>query len=397
MALTDLWMSAREQIEDKQIHQIIAFAGSGRLADGNEASREFRQFLSQVPSGHLARYANECLTDKFEGSGFALQDIINEAGRRLEFEVQNGRYRGTSGDAIGFDGLWRSPDGHTIVAEVKTTDAYRIDLNTVAGYRRAIIKAGGATEDQSSILMVVGRQDTGDLEAQIRGSRYAWDIRLISVDALFHLLSLKEEVGDPSTLRKVRDILIPREYTKLDSIIDIMFSTARMSGQMTQVVGSAVGDENGVDADTEPTVTRLAPAGFHSACVARIQKVVGKPLVKKSRTGYLSPDGTVALYCLVSAERQKGGTSFFWFAFYPYQREQLQALGEAYLALGCGSEQTILLVPFSEMAPWVETLWTTERNGSLYWHVQIYVEDDRYMLHRKRAYPRLDLTQHLLR
>jgi len=34
------------------------------------------------------------------------------------------------------------------------------------------------------VLIVVGRQDTGELEAQIRGSRHAWDIRLISAEAL---------------------------------------------------------------------------------------------------------------------------------------------------------------------------------------------------------------------
>ena len=46
----------------------------------------------------------------------------------------------------------------------------------------------------SSILIVVGRDDTGELEAQVRGSRHAWDIRLISADALVKLVNLKETV-----------------------------------------------------------------------------------------------------------------------------------------------------------------------------------------------------------
>jgi len=116
-----------------------------------------------------------------------LQDLVNELGRRLDYKVTNGRYQGTS-TQIGFDGIWTSPEGHTIVAEVKTTDTYRIALDSIAGYRQKLLAAKTFSEP-SSILILVGRQDTGELEAQIRGSRHAWDIRLISVDALLKLVS----------------------------------------------------------------------------------------------------------------------------------------------------------------------------------------------------------------
>lgn len=76
------------------------------------------------------------------------------------------------------------------------------------------------------MLIVVGRQDTGDLEAQIRGSRHAWDIRLISVDGLLRLMTLKEELEDPRTLQKIHNILFPMEFTKLDEIVNLVFSTA---------------------------------------------------------------------------------------------------------------------------------------------------------------------------
>jgi hypothetical protein len=38
----------------------------------------------------------------------------NELGRRLDYTITNGRYQGTT-NAIGFDGLWTSPDGHAII------------------------------------------------------------------------------------------------------------------------------------------------------------------------------------------------------------------------------------------------------------------------------------------
>ncbi len=133
MSLSDLWLTSRAQLEDKQVHQIIAFAGTGQLNDGGPASREFREFLSLVPSAILERYADECLRECFPSSGFALQDIVNQVGRRLGYSVNDGRYRGISGQ-VGLDGLWRFPDGHTVIVEVKTTDAYRIDLQKIANH-----------------------------------------------------------------------------------------------------------------------------------------------------------------------------------------------------------------------------------------------------------------------
>jgi hypothetical protein len=189
-----------------------------------------------VPSHFLDRYVDECLKDRFDESGLALQDIINEVGRRLDFDVTFGRYRGTQGQ-IGFDGLWAITDGKVIVVEVKTTDTYRIDLNTIAGYRRALVQAGRMTEEKSSILIVVGRNDTGDLEAQVRGSRYAWDIRLISAEALLRLLHIKETVDDPLTVRRIRDVLTPQEYTRVDGIIDLIFTTAEDVRQETEGAG----------------------------------------------------------------------------------------------------------------------------------------------------------------
>jgi hypothetical protein len=217
MALTELWKTAHKEIQDKHVQQVIGFAGDGKLRDGGNASKEFRDFLALVPSNFLSRYANDCLTDKFDNSGLALQDVINEVGTRLGFRVEQGRYRGTSGE-IGFDGLWISPDEDGLVVEVKTTDAYRIDLETVATYRRKLIADGRIKDSNCSILIIVGRTDTGDLEAQVRGSRHAWDIRLISIDGLLRLMHLKEELDDPKIMGKIRQVLTPQEFTKVDGI-----------------------------------------------------------------------------------------------------------------------------------------------------------------------------------
>jgi len=85
MSLAELWSTSRAQLEGKQVHQIIAFAGTGQLSDKTDTASEFREFLGLVPSDYLARYADECLQESFPGSGFALQDVVNQVGKRLGY------------------------------------------------------------------------------------------------------------------------------------------------------------------------------------------------------------------------------------------------------------------------------------------------------------------------
>lgn len=390
MSLIDLWNSARDSIEDKHVQQIISFSGSGKFADGNETSQEFRKFLSYIPSDLLIKYANECLTTKFEQNGFALQDIVNQIGQRLSFTVSDGLYRGKKNE-IGFDGIWKLSDNGDIVLEVKTTDAYRIDLNVLASYRFSLIKKGKISEKNSSILIVVGRQDTGDLEAQIRGSRHAWDIRLISVDSLIRLMKLKETVEDPSIVTKICNILTPQEFTRVDSIIDIVFSTAEDIN-----IGSDIEKED-EEGNNESTSTEKAqPVAFHNQCISRLSKKLNVSLTKQSRSTYKSPNNDIALSCAVSKKHVRQNKPFYWFAFHPSQKEYLQKAALSYAAFGCGSEDVIFLFPLEKLLGWLPNLNQTSNSQRHYWHIQITNINERWFLLLKSGHKDIDITEYLV-
>ena len=394
MALIDLWRGSRDQLSDKHVQQIVAFAGEGKLADGNSSSNEFRTFLSQIPSAILMRYASECLIDSFVSSGLVLQDTVNEIGSRLGFQVTHGRYRGVVGQ-LGFDGLWESSDGYAIVVEVKTTDTYRIDLNTIANYRRGLIKSERLSEDHSSILIVVGRDDTGDLEAQIRGSRHAWDIRLISTEALMRLLAVKEELEDPKIQARIHSVLRPREFTRLDEIVDLLFSTAEDLKEEQVLVSE---DDEGENQDqAEDRKPKFTPVAFHDACVHRLEKVFGTSLVKRSRATFAAPDIPLKVICAISREHVRGGTHSYWFAFHPHQAEYLADTDRSYVAFGCGSEERLLLIPYSEFALWLEGMNETTTKERSYKHVSIFSSDRGFELVRRQGWPRIDLTPYLVR
>jgi hypothetical protein len=248
------------------------------------------------------------------------QDIVNELGRRLDYEVENGLYQGRP-SAIGFDGIWTAPDGHALVVEIKTTDAYRINLDVIAGYREALIASQRMTRE-SSILIVVGRSDTGDIEAQVRGSRHAWDVRLISIDALTKLVALKETADEEETVAKIRSLLRPFEYTRLDNIIEVMFAAAKD-------VESAVELERGEEVDSQLRQVKShdvkqehTDRNIINKARLRILEALGKregtAFIAKSRALYWNADNTIRVSCSLSKRHQRGT---YWYAYHPHWDE----------------------------------------------------------------------------
>src|SRR5437016_1664704 len=122
MGLLSLWHTHEAEFAKKTIDQIVAMAGDGKLRDDGDCSSELRQYLAEVKSESLAQYADQCLAKP--STGLALQDVVNELGRRLDYEVENGRYQGTV-QTTGFDGIWRDPgnaaEQRDLVVEVKSS------------------------------------------------------------------------------------------------------------------------------------------------------------------------------------------------------------------------------------------------------------------------------------
>lgn len=384
--ILEIWSKNKQFFEDKNVQQILGLCGDGQMIDGGKTSKEFRELLAVFPSSLLKRYSEECLTSSFTNSGLVLQDLVNHVGARLGFDVSFGLYKGKP-NQIGYDGIWASKEGFKILVEVKTTDTYRINLNTLAEYRRKLIAEEKISLEKSSILIVVGRQDTGDLEAQIRGSRSAWDIRLISVEALFRLMKLKEEVEDPKVVWKISEILIPHEYTKVDGIIDIAFSAAE------EVRHEETADTETIDQDKKP---KFVPVKFNLACVERISSCLKRTLVQRSSAKFATPDGKCVLTCAVSREHDSKTSPRYWFAFHDHQKSFLSETQEAYAGFGCGSEKTVFLIPFNIFKTWLDGMNTTSGQDRLYWHVHIYVEGNKFFLSRKKDFQDIDITKYLL-
>jgi hypothetical protein len=262
-----------------------------------------------------------------------------------------------------------------IVAEVKTTDVYRISLETIARYRERL-KAEGKIDSASSILIVVGREDTGELEAQVRGSRYAWDIRLISADALVKLVQLKENSDEAETGQKIRSVLTPVEYTRLDDLIDVMFTAA--ADVEAAIVVSEPGDVLIAEAETkqnkhewEFTDSKLLQAK-RDAIFAAIERALRIKLIKKSRALYWDPEHKTRIACTISKRYERNSLYRYWYAYHPAWDSFLREGSPSFFVLGCVDLPVAFSIPWNVIHPLLGSLYTTETNRSrMYWHIHI--------------------------
>lgn len=386
MPLLSLWASNPDAVSQLNIEQIVATAGDGNLRDNSPCSEELRTYLSEVPTQKLSAYVEQCLSSSLNRGGMILQDLVNEIGRRLDFDTVNGRYQGVVG-GIGFDGVWRSPEKTDLVVEVKTTDAYRIALDTIAVYRDKLT-ASNQIGGSSSILIVVGRQDTGELEAQIRGSRHAWDVRLISAEALLKLLRVKENSNDAETGLKIRSLFAPVEYTRLDRMVDVVF-TAATDVEVTpefDKVGTAVPlatEAKATEVNDKSAYLFTDSALLQNKRLEIINALADREkthLLQKSRAQYWNSQRDVRAVCSISKRYTGKGQNPYWYAYHPQWDDFLGSTERAFFVLGCMDKDQGFAIPAQVIRPILPSLHRTVRDGGAYWHIHLGEQDGKLTL-----------------
>ena len=402
MSLIDL--HKKGELQEKTLAQIITFAGDGKLRDNNATSREFRNLLAHIQLPEIRAYAVECINstaNNFPENGRVLQDIVNQVGKRLGFEVEDGRYGRGTPDAPSYDGVWKLPDKRVIVVESKLNAAFAMDLDQVARYRLHLIASHPVlTDDLVSVLLVAGHGNMGNLAMQIRGSRHAWDMRIISVDALLKIAEIKERVEAP-TFRRFHEILVPKEFIRLDEVAELFLSTASEASdeedEAAQMEEAAADDV--LELKTEDNVKKPP---FRVATVNQVQAAlqaqgaISSELIPRSRTMLSTPDGACGVVCLTSKIYHRGGHRLFWFTLRDYQKKFLESLSRAWVALGCGTEKVVVLFPWEDLSSRLDSLLQNCRGGVQQWHLHIHELERRLVMRPQIDHPDIDLSGYLL-
>lgn len=377
MPLLEILKATRETVLKMDIEAIVRIAGR-KLSDGGEASNEFRQFLSEVEWDKLAEYANYCLENSFADSGQVLQDIVNEIGRRLGYVVENGRYQGVRND-IGFDGIW-TDEKTKLVVEVKTTDAYTIKLKTIADYRDRLAGQGRVNQD-SPILLVIGRNDTESLEAQVRGSKYAWSMRIISIAALIKLMKVNLATSTKEVTDKIHMILEPIEYTRVDGIVDMIFTATEDKEAELEGVELAE-EEASANAKHYPT-PQITPKAIldtkKSALIEAFGQKVSQLLVKRKNSLYADQTGQYKAAVIVSKHYENAEMDY-WYGYHNTQRSFLSDATNGFMIFGMVDSDVGFAIPFPDIEAYRERMNTTVKETREYWHVKIVKDGDSYSL-----------------
>ena len=369
MSLLELWKSDRQQIAGKRLDQLIAFAGEGKLNDDGQTATELRSLLRAVPSEQLEAWKDEALNRRYDDFGFVLQDIMNEVGHRLGFEVRPGRYRGRTGYSEP-DGLWRDGD-HLILVEVKASARFQIDIAGLLIDRVRLADFWSPKPTGVSGLLIIADQQTAELEAQVRGSRFAWDVRLLGVDAAFSMLRVRERVDDPAVGRQIKQILVPQEFTRLDAIVELVLATAE---EAEEVEPEAEPEIDGPEIIKEHVQVRVTPASFHDRVLPRLARHFGDELVKRGRIVWATPDDATLVTCQVSKQHEgRGGDNRYWFAVKRKTALRLAEHPNAYCAFACGSPEQLIVLPYDVLSPLFKAMPTSADSGGgiLHWHVTI--------------------------
>ena len=218
--LEELWNN-KQEFKNKHISQVLSWVSN---LGKEEKTKELRKLFSIIPISQIEKYANECREEKFEENGFIFQDLVNELGKRIGYQVEFGVYRGKKGKN-GFDGLWKNENGYAFIVESKVTDNFPPDLDRINAYKKDLIVKGKIVEDKSSMIIVVGREKSKTMENMINGSDYKSNTIKIGIDKLIQLAKVKQQnIGNTVFDRQVVGMFRSKDNISVDNMVELFFS-----------------------------------------------------------------------------------------------------------------------------------------------------------------------------
>ena len=92
-------------------------------------------------------------------------------------------------------------------------------------------------------------------------------------------IGMTKSVDDPDALRRVYELLIPREFTKLDEIVELVFSTAEDAKKTEELPELEVVSE---PMRAQKEGPKFTPVAFNDLVAKRVSDHLGIPLVKRT-------------------------------------------------------------------------------------------------------------------
>lgn len=199
---------------------------AGELEDGSRASEKLREKLQKAADlEDIENLLSESLGGSETYHNRALQDIVNNIGERLGFEVDYGAYQPTRSEPSS-DGLWVTSNIEErdvfLVAETKKSTSYTINPENQPGsYMDKLADEEGLDENQVYGIIIVGEdRNLNSIVHSVRGSQYRNRIRVITCQRLIELLSMM--VDNDLSHEQVARVLLPMDTVNVGAIVELM-------------------------------------------------------------------------------------------------------------------------------------------------------------------------------
>jgi hypothetical protein len=201
---------------------------------------------------------------------------------------------------------------------------------------------------------------------------------LISADALLKLVQLKENSDEPETGQKIRSLLTPMEFTRLDGLVDVMFATAK---DVETAIAEVPDDKLEAEAVAAVPNTFVAPSGWEFTDAAVLDKKradildalatkLGAKLIRKSRALFWDASHAKRVACSISKRYTKGAYPY-WYAYHPQWDEFLGEATDSFFVLGCMDLNHAFAIPLDVLRGNLPNLNTTTTERSTYWHIHL--------------------------
>jgi hypothetical protein len=170
------------------------------------------------------------------------------------------------------------------------------------------------------------------------------------------------------------------EFTRLDGLVDVMFTTATdLETRIAEAAGEAL-------LETSEPLAVSGPSGWQftyttvldakrNQIIEAVSATIGSKLIKKSRALYWNASHEKRVACSISKHYTRGAYDY-WYAYHPEWNEFLGEAQTAFFVLGCMDLPHAFAIPLGVVRSHLDALNTTTTTKKTYWHVHLTKTDD---------------------
>ncbi len=221
-------------------------------------------------------------------------------------------------------------------------------------------------------------------------------MRIVGIDALIKLMDVNLSTSSEAVTEKIHTILRPFEYTRIDQIVDVVFTAAEDKENEVQdmdPVGLVLEDGK---VGTQDRTPRAIIDQKKVAAVALISAREGRALQKRRHSMYADVDDTVHAVVVVSKRYEKDNG--YWYAYHEEpQRRFLSQAANGYMVLGMTDKDFVFAVPFKVLEThWDDLFETVTKDGRTYKHILTYENDGHFTLRVRNKGSEIPLTPYMI-